>query len=267
MEEGVWQTILKRKYIGTKTLSQVVWKPVDSHFWAGLMSAKESFFRFGKFAIKDGSQIRFWEDIWLGHTTLMDQYPALYNIVRHREGTLASVMQSSPSNMTFRRDLTGTRLDVWNTLLGRLAAINLDPGLDIFRWNLLQNGKFSVDSMYKALIQSDMPVDNNKKLWKMKMPLKTKKIAWYARRGVILTKDNLVKRNWHESTKCVFCLHDETIKHLFFDCKVARSIWSTIQVDSNLYPPRSVVNIFGNWLHGIDDKFRTVIRMGVIAVL
>ena len=101
----------------------------------------------------------------------------------------------------------------------------------------------------------------------MKMPLKTKIFAWYARRGVILTKDNLVKRNWHGSTKCVFCLHDETIKHLFFDCKVARSIWSTIQVASNLYPPRSVANIFGNWLHGIDDKFRTVIRVGAIAVL
>ena len=84
---------------------------------------------------------------------------------------------------------------------------------------------------------------------------------------MILTKDNLVKRNWHGSTKSVFCLHDETIKHLFFDCKVARSIWSTIQVASNLYPPRSVANIFGNWLHGIDDKFRTVIRVGAIAVL
>ena len=58
--------------------------------------------------------------------------------------------------------------------------------------------------MYKALIQSNMPVDSHKKLWKMKMPLKTKIFAWYVRRGVILTKDNLVKRNWHGSTKCVF---------------------------------------------------------------
>ena len=65
----------------------------------------------------------------------------------------------------------------------------------------------------------------------MKMPLKTKIFAWYDSRGVILTKDNLVKRNWHVSKKCVFCLHDKTIKNLFFDYKVARSIWSTIQVD------------------------------------
>jgi hypothetical protein len=67
-------------------------------------------------------------------------------------------------------------------------------------------------------------------IWKMKIPLKTKVFGWYLRRGVILTKDNLAKRNWHRSKSCVFCHQDETIKHLFFQCRFARSIWSIIQV-------------------------------------
>jgi hypothetical protein len=50
----------------------------------------------------------------------------------------------------------------------------------------------------------------------MKIPLKNNFFAWYLRRGVILTKDNLIERNWHGSKMCVFCTHDETIKHLFF---------------------------------------------------
>ena len=58
-EEGVWQTLLRRKYVGTKALSQIVWKSGDSHFWAGLMASKNKFFRFGKFSIRDGSEIRF----------------------------------------------------------------------------------------------------------------------------------------------------------------------------------------------------------------
>ena len=120
--------------------------------------------------------------------------------------------------------------------------------------SVLYNGKFSVDSMYKALIQPDMPVDNNHKFWKMKIPLKNKVFAWYLRRGVILTKDNLAKRNWNGSKKCVFCHKDETIKR-FFECKFASSIWSIIQIDSTLYPPRSIVNIFGNWLDGVDHRF------------
>jgi hypothetical protein len=36
------------------------------------------------------------------------------------------------------------------------------------------NGKFSVSSLYNAIIQSDLPVKSNKKIWKIKIPLKTK---------------------------------------------------------------------------------------------
>ena len=101
----------------------------------------------------------------------------------------------------------------------------------------------------------------------MKIPLKNKIFAWYLRRGVILTKDNLIKRNWHGSLQCIFCHHDETIKHLFFQCKLARSIWSVIQIASGLYPPCSVANVFGNWLHGIGHRFRILLRVGALAVI
>ena len=88
-------------------------------------------------------------------------------------------------------------------LLARLTSVQLRQGSDEFRWNLCVNGKFFVNSNYRALVHSDVPVDDNKKVWQMKIPLKIKVFTWYLRRGVILTKDNLVKRNWHGSTKCV----------------------------------------------------------------
>jgi hypothetical protein len=194
-EEGRWQQLLRRKYVGSKAISQVYWKPGDSHFWAGIMATKKYFFLFGSFSIRNGSEIRFWEDRWLGTTTLREQYPALYNIVRHKSDTLQKVMETSPPSMSFRRDITGPRLVSWNELLQRLASIQLVPGADEFRWNLTKNGKFSVSSMYKALIIPNQPIMNNKYIWKMKIPLKTKVFAWYLRRGVILTKDNLAKRN------------------------------------------------------------------------
>ena len=217
----------------------------------------------------DGSEIRFWEDIWLGQSTLKEQYPALYSIVRNKSDTIAKVLDTFPPNVSFRRSLLGTRQASWNALLIRLDSIHLSEGPDKFQWNLTKNGKFSVDSMYRALILPEIPVDssNNNKLWKMKIPLKTKVFAWYLRRGVILTKDNLAKRNWHGSKKCVFCQHDETITHLFFQCEFARSIWSAIQIGSTLHPPSSVANIFGNWLNGVDPRFKLFSRMGAIAVI
>jgi hypothetical protein len=49
-EHGVRQTLPIITYVGSKTLSQVMWKPSDSHF---------CFFHFGYFLIEDGSQIHF----------------------------------------------------------------------------------------------------------------------------------------------------------------------------------------------------------------
>ena len=143
------------------------------------MATKKFFFPYGSFSIKDGSEIRFWEDKWLGSTTLHEQYPAIY-----KSNTLAQVLKTFPPNVTFRWDLVGPRLASWNELLQRLDLINLTEGTDEFRWNLHTNGKFSVDSMYKALIQPYIPVDNNQKVWRMKIPLKIKVFAWYLRRGV-----------------------------------------------------------------------------------
>ena len=101
----------------------------------------------------------------------------------------------------------------------------------------------------------------------MKIPLKNKVFAWYLRRGVILTKDNLAKRNWHGSKRCVFCHKDETINHLFFECQFSGSIWSIIQIGSSIYPPSSIGNIFGNWLNVVDNRFKQLIRVTAFAVI
>jgi len=153
-----------QRFLGQKALSQAYRKPGDSHFWSGLMAVKKHLFCFGSFAIKDSSEIRFWEDRWLGNTTLQEQYPALYRIVRDKNDTLAHVLSSSPPNVSFRRDLIGLRLASWQHLLSRLDSVNLTQGRDVFRWNLTTSGSFIVEYMYCALTHSEAPVDNNTKI-------------------------------------------------------------------------------------------------------
>lgn len=91
---------------------------------------------------------------------------------------------------------------------------------------------------------------------------------WYLRRGVVLSKDNLARRNWHGNKSCSFCSHNDTIKHLFFQCTFTRSTWSIIQIASNLYLLISVTDIFGRcWLDGIPNRFKMLIRVEVYALL
>jgi len=93
-EDGTWQQVLRRKYLKNKPLSQVIKQPRDSHFWSGLMEAKEFLLAQGKFVVRNGEQVRFWEDWWLGREPLMKQFPILYNIVKKKKNqTAASVLE------------------------------------------------------------------------------------------------------------------------------------------------------------------------------
>ena len=95
---------------------------------------------YGSFSIKDGSEIRIWEDKWLGNATLREHYPALYNIVHRKGDTIATVMESFPPNVTFRRHLVGPKLQSWCILLQRLSTVQLSHGSDVFWWNLHGKG-------------------------------------------------------------------------------------------------------------------------------
>jgi hypothetical protein len=101
----------------------------------------------------------------------------------------------------------------------------------------------------------------------MKVPLKIKIFMWFFHRKVILTKDNLLKRNWNGNTLYCFCDQDETIQHLFFECPLAKIIWRIVHITFGLPPPKNVKNLFGNWLAGIDKRDVKQIRVGVCAII
>jgi hypothetical protein len=58
-EDGMWQTILRKKYLSNETIGKAQKKPGVSHFWAGLMNAKPDFLRSGSFHLNNGKKIRF----------------------------------------------------------------------------------------------------------------------------------------------------------------------------------------------------------------
>jgi hypothetical protein len=60
----------------------------------------------------------------------------------------------------------------------------------------------------------------------------------------VLTKDNLVRRNWTGNKLCVFCVCQEMIQHLFFNCHFARFLWRAVQVTFNINTPTYVVKLF-----------------------
>uniref|UniRef100_A0A453AL62 Reverse transcriptase zinc-binding domain-containing protein n=1 Tax=Aegilops tauschii subsp. strangulata TaxID=200361 RepID=A0A453AL62_AEGTS len=71
---------------------------------------------------------------------------------------------------------------------------------DQLYWKLTKNGVFSVKSMYLDVINSSV-IPSSKHVWKVKVPLRIKVFMWFVHKQVILTKDNLAKRNWVGSAR------------------------------------------------------------------
>ena len=90
---------------------------------------------------------------------------------------------------------------------------------------------------------------------------------WFLHQKVVLTKDNLVKRNWQGCKKCCFCDQDETIQHLFFSCPLARMTWRIVHMAFNIKPPTDITNLFGNCLRGVSKTEKVQIRVGVCALI
>jgi hypothetical protein len=67
----------------------------------------------------------------------------------------------------------GNNLALWHKLVAMVAHTRLNDQKDKFIWDLLQNGLFSVNSMYKALI-TDTRVRSHMMSWRMKIPLRIK---------------------------------------------------------------------------------------------
>jgi hypothetical protein len=80
-KERVWQEFLCKKYLHSKTLSQVSARPTDCPFWKSPMSVKSDFFKRGSFEIGNVLNTRSCEDVWLGNKPLSKQYPSLYSII------------------------------------------------------------------------------------------------------------------------------------------------------------------------------------------
>ena len=193
------------------------------------------------------------------------KYPSLFTVVRDPHATVAKVLATRPLNLYFRRALVDNKLVEWQNLVAQIAHVQLVDGSDTFRWNLTNSGSFTVRSFYLHLLDSQPPF-RYKMIWKLKIPLKIKIFLWFLQRGILLTKDNLTKKNWTRSQKYCGCNSNETIQHLILDCPYARLVWRIIFFATGLTPPKSIRHMFNSWLSNQSKKIRRVIWVGVAAI-
>ncbi|CAN6179680.1 unnamed protein product [Urochloa humidicola] len=142
-------------------------------------------------------------------------------------------------------------------LLSDMWASALSSEKDKPRWKWEKSGCFSVNSMYANLHWDDVAIPN-RKLWKARLPLKIKIFMWLLQSNAILTRDNLIKRNWMGDKRCNFCVADESVQHLFFDCSLARYVWSLVAMTVGADCRPNSIDQFWIWAHRYLPAYKNI---------
>jgi hypothetical protein len=77
---------------------------------------------------------------------------------------------------------------------------------------------------------------------------------WFLHNRVILTKDNLKKRNWQVCSKCCFCDQGATIKDQFITCSFAKIFWRILHMVCNIHSLTNITKLFRNWLNWLGKR-------------
>ena len=103
-----------------------------------------------------------------------------------------------------------------------------------------------------------------RKFWKIVVPHRYLVFLWLAFHNKILTRDNLNKRREVENLKCLFCNEDETVCHLFFECVVAKQVWSDISDSFEFSIPNDMNELSSFW--NLNNK-KSVTNIACVATI
>ena len=78
--EGLWQQIVRSKYIKGNPLITFGEKQEDFHFSKGMMSIKDLFYKYCRKIIANGEHTSFLFDTWLDDLPLVVQYKRLFDL-------------------------------------------------------------------------------------------------------------------------------------------------------------------------------------------
>ena len=144
-----------------------------------------SFLGFLKFEVGDGSQIRFWDDVWCLDESLKAAFMELYRITCVRDAAVANIIrirsESVHWEVNFTRLFQDWELESISSFLELLYSTSIQkPEEDKMCWKVSKNKGFQVRSYYKALSSNGVGSFLWKSIWKSKVPSPAPGVAFFS---------------------------------------------------------------------------------------
>jgi hypothetical protein len=162
--EGLWQEIVKKKYIKLSHVAQLKPKPYISPMWNDLLKVRDLYLRGRIMMVGDGNATDFWNDVWCGEMALKEKYPNLFDICNEQCCLVAEMAQKN-WRLSFRRWLDEENQNQWRTLRNTLTTCALTQCQEMPKWRWCKSAVFSVKSMYDHFFLSEIKTPH-KKIWR-----------------------------------------------------------------------------------------------------
>ncbi|GKA71148.1 RNA-directed DNA polymerase, eukaryota [Tanacetum coccineum] len=178
-----------------------------------------------------GKILVFWDEIWLGDTSLKDKFLRLFALETYKHISVAAKMLHASPVFSFRHPPRGgVEEEQINRLLSSLINLSFPQMLDRWVWYLESTGEFSVKSVRNLLDDVLLNVDDVPTRWVRVIPIKVNVFAWRVRLDSLPTRLNLSLRGLEiPSIVCPLCnVAVESTSHLLFSCSLSRQVRSKV---------------------------------------
>ncbi|XP_058721842.1 uncharacterized protein LOC131593378 [Vicia villosa] len=262
-DEAIWNSFIKARYFCPKIRIQVdggMWQRKGESIWwkdlckINLLEDRVANDFSGSFmcCCKNGKDVLFWHNRWLGDQPLRLVFPDLYALSSKKHCTVADILEWMDGIHRWRWEALFSADSIFDSSITAAAAASqnwarfvdmlcgflpCDLSRDTFSWSFNGDNVFSVSSLAhavdnaKPLAWDPKVIDSLKVLWDLKLPPKIKIFAWKVFIDRIPTRDQLLNRGVVNVTcpDCVMCGSClESSSHLFFNCQEVKGIWKHV---------------------------------------
>jgi hypothetical protein len=262
--DNLWKEVVDFKY---DTLNPNIFlsrTSSASSFFKGFMWAAQAA-KMGYFwKVGNGRKIGFWEDNWLGSSSLAIQFWPIYRIINEHGKTIAELWDGHNLRCTFRRNVNETLYNSWLELVELVSTIQLSGEEDEMVCKFSSKGTYSSQSLYKVINFRGIKQVHVSPVWGIKVPPRVHMFLWPLIHNRTLTRVNLAQHRKVDDVPCLFCDQEETCQHLFFDCAVASRCWIVISELFGFQVGMDIISIGKFWL---SHKKNSLVNMITVAVV
>jgi hypothetical protein len=134
-----------------------------------------------------------------------------------------------------------------------MEQVEWNEDLDSLVWCYEKSGVYPTQSYYAVISFRRVTLVYLSAISNIVVPPKIHLVLWLLANNKLAIVDNLNKKGLGKPVQCSFCNEAETINHLFFECVVAKTIWSMMSEVLECDIGMDYLSVASKWIH--KDKY------------